>query len=405
MNIFDKRFTLDGGEELERHLSRICRLVGEGVEGIVPARKLQALLLGGGYGRGEGGVLKTPFLRPTSSVAAKLLPPQKGKTQFVDVPYNDLEFYVFIRGNNVLSERRYQSELNALAERISPEAGLHVEFKIESLERFATAPISMFSYDLMAGNKMILGNQELFAHCAHHLDVENIPLSEATRLLFNRSSGLLLAKERLAHRQITLEDADFIGRNIAKAQLAFGDAVLVLHQQYHWSCRERHKRLLALSTDASPWQNEICEHHAAGLEFKLHPHTASNSAEAFEAQHREVSELALRLWLWIESQRLNQNFSSAREYALSAVQKCSGSSRWRNYFLNYRTFGMRGVFDGFANRYPRERLFNALTLLLWDKDSLRDFEIKRRLRTQLQTRVCDWVGLVAAYKSIWPSYG
>src|SRR5438445_13084871 len=75
------RFTLDGSDELERHLTQTCQKVLAGIQAIVPSRKLEALLLGGGYGRGEGGVLKT---------------------EAGNQPYNDLEFYVFIRGNTWL---------------------------------------------------------------------------------------------------------------------------------------------------------------------------------------------------------------------------------------------------------------------------------------------------------------
>src|SRR5439155_17495371 len=79
------RFTLDGGAELENHLARTCQQVLAGVQSIVPAEKLEAILLGGGYGRGEGGVLKT----------------ESG-----DRPYNYLEFYVCLRGNVWLNEQR-----------------------------------------------------------------------------------------------------------------------------------------------------------------------------------------------------------------------------------------------------------------------------------------------------------
>src|SRR4051812_47179309 len=81
------RFTIDGDETLERHLARACAQVLSGVRGLIPAGKLEALLLGGGYGRGEGGVLRTP----------------EGER-----PYNDLEFYVAIAGNRHVNELRYQ---------------------------------------------------------------------------------------------------------------------------------------------------------------------------------------------------------------------------------------------------------------------------------------------------------
>src|SRR5690242_3177119 len=88
-----RRFTLDGDDDLERHLARVCKTVLSSVQKLIPPHKLEALLLGGGYGRGEGGVLKT---------AAG------------DRPYNDLEFYVFIRGNDLLNEKFYGAALHRL---------------------------------------------------------------------------------------------------------------------------------------------------------------------------------------------------------------------------------------------------------------------------------------------------
>jgi hypothetical protein len=54
------RFTLDGDEALERHLAHTCARVLSGIRGLIPPRRLEAVLLGGGYGRGEGGVLRGP---------------------------------------------------------------------------------------------------------------------------------------------------------------------------------------------------------------------------------------------------------------------------------------------------------------------------------------------------------
>ncbi len=61
--------------------------------------------------------------------------------------------------------------------------------------------------------------------------------------MFNRCSGLLLARELLRKSALSSEEADFIGRNLAKMQLALGDAVLTAFGQYHWSAWERHRRL------------------------------------------------------------------------------------------------------------------------------------------------------------------
>ena len=56
-------------------------------------------------------------------------------------------------------------------------------------------------------------------------------------------------------------------------------------------------------------------------------------------------------------------------------------------------------------RYPRERLLNALALLLWNGEASNEPEIVRHLQRQLSTSAVDWPGFVAAYKQIWPQYG
>src|SRR5688572_22876775 len=156
------RFTLDGNDELEQHLDEACRMVLEGVRSIIPEWKLDALLLGGGYGRGQGGVLRT---------------------EAGDRPYNDLEFYVFLRGNTFLNEQRYRAALRDLAEELTPVSGVEVEFKIHSLAKLRRSPVTMFYYDLMLGHRRLWGGKQILAGCQGHREPKNIPLSEATRLL------------------------------------------------------------------------------------------------------------------------------------------------------------------------------------------------------------------------------
>jgi hypothetical protein len=376
------RFTMDGSAELENHLARTCETVLAGVQAVIPAEKLDALVLGGGYGRGQGGVLKT----------------NSG-----DAPYNDLEFYVFLRGNRVLNERTYHPTLEELGARLSGEAGLHVEFKVDSLERLRRSPVTMFSYDLVSGHRILFGGENVFAGCEHHRDAVKIPLAEAARLLFNRCTGLLLTKELLQKRELTAEDSDFVGRNLAKAQLALGDAVLAAEGKYHWSCLERKKALAELSIpNAPPWLQEVRTYHAAGVDFKLHPQRIAKSRTDFQTEHEAISWLAREIWLWLESRRLNQTFSSARDYAFDKVEKCNGVPIWRNILLNAKTFGTGGIFSRTAGRYPRERLLNSLPLLLWVP--LNDLRVKYFLQKELRTTASDWQGFVTAYKAVWPKF-
>jgi len=375
------RFTVDGGRELEAHLVRTCAKIAAGVRGLVPPGRLEALLLGGGYGRGEGGVLTTAG---------------------GERPYNDLEFYVCIRGARLLNEQRFGRALHVLGEILTPQAGIEVEFKITSLRELGHAEVSMFSYDLVSGHRPLVGDLGSLARCAHHREADQIPLSEATRLLMNRGSGLLFARERLEQREFTAADADFVRRNIAKAELALGDAVLVAHGLYHWSVRERHRQLERLARPVPPpWLETVRHHHAAGVEFKLYPERSVATRESLQAVHAAVTALAGQIWLWLEGRRLHQEFPSARAYAESRLDKCPGTAAPRNTLLQLRSLGLRPLLEARAGRHPRERIFHALALLLWEPAALHEPGLRARLQRELQTRATTFPEVMRAYRALW----
>jgi hypothetical protein len=386
MSAAHQRFTIDGSEELERHLAAVCKKVVDGIQTTLPVLSPEAIILAGGYGRGQGGVLRI-----------------EGR----DRPYNDLEFYVFVRGTPWLKARRHKHALQALGERLSPEAGVHVEFKIDSLAALRRRSVSMFSYDLVAQHRELWAKAEPFRGCEHHREPTALPSLEATRLLLNRCTGLLLAKSILEENPSpTPDQADFIGRNLAKLRLAFGDAVLTAFGFYHWNCLFRHQRLHMIEPPESPPKfKTIREHHAQGVEFKLHPCRHNGSPASFREQIRELSSLGFQLWVWLESRRLGRTFTTPQDYALSRIEKCRGTPRWCNYLLNLRTFGPKVLLSTDLGRYPRERLFNALPLLLWCGPAQREPEIFCRLQDQLMTRASDFAGWLTAYKQLWPDYG
>jgi len=380
----DRRFTLDGSSGLERRLRELCCRTRQAILQLVPPGKLKALVLGGGYGRGHGGVLRTDL---------------------GDAPYNDLEFYVFLNGHALFNELRYREAFSRLGELLSAEAGLHIEFKLDSLQKLRHSPVSIFSYDLVSGHRTLYGDETLFHGCLHHLDSRRIVPGESTRLLLNRGSGLLLVEELLLKNSLASEESDFIGRNLAKAKLAIGDALLAAEGKYHWDCRQRVSALQELSQRATwPMARQVLEDHSEGVRFKLHPIRATGSLAEFVEEHRRLTKLTLDVWLWLENHRLSTTFSTLKEYAFNSVAKCDGSW-WRNLLLNIRLFGVGATLDRYGPRYPRERLFNVLPLLLGGARSLSDTDTRRHVQNQLRTGASDWCGFVAAYKQVWSWYG
>lgn len=378
-----RRFTLDGDEQLEWQLERTCARIVSGIRGLIPPRKLEAVILGGGYGRGEGGVLR-------------------GNAG--DRPYNDMELYVAIKGSRHLNEIRYGRRLEVFGEIMAHLADAEVEFKVTSLSEMAAGPVSMFSYDLAAGHRILWGgtSEDLLAGMDLHRCAENIPQSEATRLLMNRCSGLLFARAELEKDSLSPSAADFVRRNVAKAQLACGDALLAAQGRYHWSCRERHRRLEHFVRERrSAWFNEALRLHALGVEFKLHPESGEVPRGLLAERHAEVSSFAQKCWLWLEARRLGRPFPTARSYAEAACDGCPGSSPILNVLLNLRADGFRPRARPSPWRHPRQRIFRSLALLLWEPGAATDPALRARIEVELNARGSNPGEWVAAYKRLW----
>lgn len=371
------RFTIDGSDSLESFLSDHCAQIAQEVVNLVPPHLLQALILGGGYGRGEGGVLRTP----------------EG-----DQPYNDLEFFLLVRGVPRINEKRFGKGIHDLERKMTLKMGIDVEFKISSLGHIAEGKTTMFAYDLVQGHRVLVGPESILESCGHHADAARIPLHEVTRLMMNRCSGLLFAKSRLMQEDFSQEDANFVLRNIRKAQLAMGDAILAMEGRYHWSCLQRRERLLQVHPCFDAWE-EIQMQHSQGVNFKLHPRQAAESREILAGEHEKVVSLAWSVFALVEMKRLRQNFSHPSIY-FNSRDKCPETWFGKNALIRLRAFGWAGIRHGLLFRYPREALLHALVMLLWQNDAI-DFSY---LSKQLVCEVSDWPQAVAAYQNLWNRY-
>jgi hypothetical protein len=222
------------------------------------------------------------------------------------------------------------------------------------------------------------------------------------RLLMNRCSGLLFSMEKLQAAAFGEAEADFVGRNLAKARLALGDVLLTAHRQYHWSCVERHHRLQhLLSLAPLDWETPLVQHHAAGVDFKLHPRRSKESREALSAQLDTIRAAACDLWLWLESYRLASSFTSIWEYSTSSLNKCPHTQAWKNFLLHLEALGGRGLWQASSTRYPRERLLRALPLLLFDPAVCERPESLQAVQSALCTSATTFPGLVDQYRRWW----
>lgn len=317
-----------------------------------------ALVLGGGYGRGEGGVFR----------AAPEAAPQL---------YNDLEFYLFAAPPAHDAVRAWCGRWERSG---SAELELDVEFKILPADALRVAEPSMFFFDLLQGHRLVWGDAAVLQEAPSRLrEPALLPAEEAARLLFNRGSGLLFAAWQL--EQDPADRTGFVRRNHAKARLALADAVLALAGRHDGSCRERARRLQTEVVDGPPHFPLLRRWHAQGVQFKLHPRHDPCRPDELRAAQWELVDAWIGTFLWIEARRFGCALPDADAYLARGGRLFPARSRWRNLALRARDLMRRGSCLPCWTDYSRAPLMRALVAALDGQEARAAREIGRSAGT------------------------
>jgi hypothetical protein len=311
---------------LERHFSKVkTSFEAQGCRG--------ALVLGGGYGRGEGGVM-TGSHGPEFS--------------------NDLDYFLFDDSPDDPSLVAWCREIERLE---SIELGIDVEIKSLRATSIGDPSRSMMFADLVAGHVVVAGDASFLQQLRGDLDFSKIEPEEATRLLWNRGSGLFFSRCRMGQ----VDGLKFVIRNHAKVKLALGDGWLCLNGLYTSKCRERAERLL--TCDLPSGIPLLRQWHAEGVNFKFHPYATGPTWQELEAESQALIQAWGILYRAAEEKRLHRtipNFSTYHKIPRLLRQ----GSYVKNIVLALRDRLKRGAYIRPLGDYPRAGLMRALPCLL-----------------------------------------
>ena len=164
------------------------------------------------------------------------------------------------------------------------------------------------------------------------LPAELLPFSEACRLLLNRGMGLLFAGEKIAGSSA---DTDFILRNLYKAILGTGDAILISQGMYRWKITERLKKIQHSSLPDA-WKTLYHE----AVDFKCAP-------------HRELKPDMVQFW------------HTVRDFYRAGMLYCAGTEN---------NSSLPGCLAEKSKRYGEKNLFNYLKYCIKSRSfTLNDF--------------------------------
>ena len=298
----------------------------------------KALVLTGGYGRGEGGMIVDKDGRET--------------------PFGDYQLAVVTTRNDAL----VRGALAHLEKRLTAELGLQVHLTPYLKSALSSCEFSLRNYELKYAHRVIRGPADILKRMpAYPHDL--IPLTEGTRLLMNCGKLLLDIKTRLAgDKKLSEEERIRFTGYLLKTDRAFGDCVLLMRNEYDLSCAVREERIKTADFKGLDNPRGLTNAYLSTLSFmktgNFRPYQTAN----IPLWLNEAEQRFLQVFLWYERRTLNRKFRSLKKYAKTFPELGNEGSRLKNAWINLRTFGLYAL--PALTIHPRIRLYPAIALLL-----------------------------------------
>lgn len=341
-------FTIKGSaafdERLQRDFDRIAETLGTSPY----IDRLRALVLIGGYGRGEG----TPRI-----------------TARGQEPFNDYDLVVVSVPMNRRRRHIVQSHLRLMEQQLSRELHLPVDLQLYPLNELRRAEFSLLNCEMKYGHKVVWGDPRILDAMPSY-PRGRIPLSEGTRLLLNR--GKLLLDCRRALRTGRTLDADerlrFV-KFLFKAQLAFGDCALLTAGGYDLSYRVKLDRIGKAILPGVPDAAFLVDRFRAAVTLKEWGDYSFLPDYPLADEFEIIRRYYLRFLQWYESRRAAPDETARTARSDARFTSPDEAPAWKTAALNVQAFGLPAAAQGTAlwRRHPRLRLYRALPLLLADE--------------------------------------
>ncbi len=334
--------------------------------------QVDAIALGGSYGRGEAGLIhKDPLSSSQLSEPVKI--------------------FIFFKKDRTADLNQWVEEEQLL--------GKHALTVTVSFHCFPTKALMyekgrLVFYNLIYGHKLLYGPSCFFQSYREFYPQGRLAEGEASRLLWNAGTELYFAQKALEKKK----DALWVRQIHEDLKLSLGDSLTISHHYYSPLAKARHATLLEIPLPYT-WGSSVTALHREGLAFKLYPHYDALSWKNLQRENKLLRDLWEKVFLYLEEKRLGRPFISLLEYAKETA-RLFPEIPWKVnvgvafYELLKRHSCLKPIFDT-----PRASLFKTLAALLSQEKegemlSFRHFFPKPKNNQELLLR----------YKQAWKRY-
>lgn len=215
------KLTIKGSKQFEESLSRVLDAMRIDIENVVDKSLYEAIILIGGYGRGEGGVIN-----------------EEG----VEKPHNNFDFLVITKNINKDESKFLEETCDEIFQKHASNLGILVEFTLISADKLRKIDPLVITYDMKYGHKLISGNSDILSK-NDNFEVDTIPAWDVRNLIVNRGTLLIINDLILNKETLDKKDKKNVIKHWIKAIIGYGDALLFHLGQYHYSYVEKQKRM------------------------------------------------------------------------------------------------------------------------------------------------------------------
>lgn len=229
-------YTILDDEKIDSVIERDLKLI---IGRILNTVTVHSIILGGGFGRGEGSVLI-----------------DQGKIQAV----NDYDLFVIISDDD-------QTDFRSTERKIAGELGIRlldlIPIKYSTLPNL---PSTQFYYDLKYGGRHLWG-ENLIDLIPQYKEGYVDPESGRTLILNRLICAIEAYSEKFEHQRMTTEEKFFLVNQTGKIVSACVEALLIKRSKYHHSYKKRRD----IFKTEFPQEKDLQKLNERATEFKLQP--------------------------------------------------------------------------------------------------------------------------------------
>lgn len=244
-----------------------------------------ALILIGGYGRGEGGITL-----------------KDGEYH----PHNNLDL-LYIYNKHI--EKSLVDTVDKTLQDLSKEYDIGIDMFTINKKKLLKLDGLVIGYDMRYGHKTLLGNSS-FLKEYKAFSLNNIDPVDVRQLLVNRGTLLLINRLLLQKSQLTEEEKRLIIKHTIKAIIGYGDALLYFNNAYHWSYAQKQSNMSELLNI----DEKIKKLYADALLFRFKPNYDDYLQKDLKKWNNELIQTLSSIHLQCESINLNQSNLSWNQY-------------------------------------------------------------------------------------------